>query len=70
MYGIKGYIFIDKLGRLEISNPPFEAMTDYEKGHEYMNVQKETLTSVLPADVSITGYMFTLIPKEKWKEEE
>lgn len=70
MYGIKGYIFIDGLGKLEISNPPFEAMTGYDKGHEYMNLQKETLTSILPENASITGYMFTLIPKDKWRKEE
>ena len=33
MFGIKGYIFIDGL-KMPIENPPFAALTDYEKGHE------------------------------------
>lgn len=73
MYGIKGYIFLGELGKLKISNPPFEALTGYDKGHEYMKIQMESITKILATDATsevATGYMFLLVPEENWKEEE
>ena len=70
MFGIKGYIFIDGM-KIPISNSPFKGITDYKKGHEYMQTTIEFLEKNLTEMVKegeppkCTGYMFVLIPGEK-----
>ncbi len=71
MYGIKGYIFLGELGRLKINNQPFEAMTGYEEGHEFMQTEIDTINKTFGTDKGeiATGYIFLLVPEAEWKEE-
>lgn len=70
MFGIKGYIFIDGM-KMPINNPPFAAITDYEKGHEYMQTTidslEKSLAEMLKEEIppKCTGYMFVLVPEKK-----
>ena len=70
MFGIKGYIFIDGM-KMSINNPPFAAITGYEKGYEYMQTTIESLEKSLTEMIKeeeppkCTGYMFVLIPGEE-----
>ena len=72
MYGIKGYMFFDG-EKFPFENPPFEALTGYEAGHEFVKTTtksiEEDLAKVIKEGVApkCTGYMFVLIPT---KEEE
>lgn len=70
MFGIKGYIFIDGM-KMPINNPPFAAITGYEKGHEYMQTTIKSLERSLAemtkegTPPKCTGYMFVLIPEKE-----
>ena len=73
MYGIKGYIFLDEgKGKLEVGNEPFEALSGYDKGHEFMETTIDTVKKILGEGEEapkVTGYMFLLTPKVEEKEE-
>lgn len=70
MSGIKGYIFIDGF-KFPFENSPFEAMTGYDKGHEFVKNTIESLEKDLAAVVKegnppkCTGYMFVLVPDKE-----
>ena len=63
MYGIKGYIFFGN-EKFPFENSPFEAMTGYEKGHEFVQSTIQTLELILSQEakkeIKSTGYMFIL----------
>ena len=64
-YGIKGYIFADEGNfRQKISNPPFEAMTGFDKLKDFMAPLLEN------KETPINGYLLMLIPQDKWKGED
>ena len=71
MYGIKGYMFFDG-EKFPFENPPFEVMTGYEAGHEFVKTTaksiEEDLAKVMK-DIApkCTGYMFVLIPAKEVK---
>lgn len=70
MFGIKGYIFIDGF-KFPFANPPFEAITGYDKGHEFVkntieSLEKDLVTAVKEGNSpKCTGYMFVLVPKKE-----
>lgn len=70
MFGIKGYIFIDGM-KMPINNPPFAAITGYEKGQEYMQTTIKSLEKSLAEMLKegtppkCTGYMFVLVPEKE-----
>lgn len=64
-YGVKGWVFADEGNfRQKISNPPFEAMTGFDKLEEFMAPLKKNEKAPI-----ISGYLLLLVPQDKWKEE-
>lgn len=62
-YGIKGWVFADEGNfRQKISNPPFEAMTGFDKLKEFMTPLEENKTT------PISGYLVLLVPQNEWKD--
>lgn len=70
MFGIKGYIFIGGF-KFPFENPPFEAMTGYDKGHEFVkstieSLEKDLATVIKEGDPpKCTGYMFVLTTEKE-----
>lgn len=74
MYGIKGWLFIGEgQKKIPLSHKPFEAITGYAKAKEFVESTIDITNKALIRDgidaPAYSGYMITIIPEDKWKEE-